>query len=640
MEKTIKKNSSKKDISTSKKFDWSYSVLFAILALTVFLYIYVFKSNFLITWDDQKYITENASIKEISWVNFKNMFTSSYVNCYLPLTIITYAIEYSLFGLNPVPYHVFNLILHLLNVYLVFIFIQKLANKKEISIIVALVFAIHPMHVESVAWVSERKDVLYSFFFLCSLISYLNYLKKDFEWKYLIYCFLFFVLSLLSKPAAVPLPIVLILIDYYFSLNIFDKKRIFEKIPFLILSLIFGIVAYILQKDTGTIDVSPVYLWYDKFFLVSYSFIFYIIKLIFPFYLSAIYYFPNKINGLLPFEYYISPLIILLIILAIYKSGIHRKYLLFGFLFYLITIIMVIQFVPFGRAITADRYSYIPYIGLSFIIGYFFNYLTIKNKIKNILLIIGTGYILVFSFQTWNRNIIWLNGISLFNDVAEKYPEQPHIWAMLGSVNELEKNYDDAITSYNKSILLEEDSKVIFKCGQVKFLSNRFNEAIADFHHSIKIDSTYSLAYFYLAEAMDRTKQNYQEEIKNYDKAIKFNKSSSIDYMYNNRGVAKLDKGDNINALSDFDMAIKLKPTYAEAYNNRGLARLFLKDYENAIKDFNKCISISKDFPDAYLKRGVAKSELKDLNGACLDFHLAYDKGLQDAGGYINQYCK
>ena len=228
------------------------------------------------------------------------------------------------------------------------------------------------MHVESVAWISERKDVLYTLFYLLSLLTYLQYLKTNRKAKQYIILLLFFILSLLSKVAAVTLPVLLIAIDVY-------KKRkitvisLLEKLPFFLLSLLFGILTILSQKNVDAFNqISTSFSVIDKIFLFSYSIIFYIFKLIAPINLSAVYYFP-EVHKTLPWQYYASlPALLILLFFIIRKSSI-RKEILFGVIFFLITISVMLQIVPVGTAHTAERYTYVPYLGLLFIAGQIFH---------------------------------------------------------------------------------------------------------------------------------------------------------------------------------------------------------------------------------------------------------------------------
>jgi len=615
----------------------------AIVALTALAYQNALKNDYVNNWDDDKYVIVNPAIKSFSTENIKEIFTNSYGACYLPVTMMSYIFDNSFFSGTPETYHTTNVIIHLLNVILVFLFIRSLTKRYEIASIVTLVFALHPMHVESVAWISERKDVVYTFFFLASLIFYIKYIEKSYQLKYLIYCLILFVFSLLSKPAAVPLPFILILIDYFYSRKLFSVKVIIEKIPFILLSLVFGIITIITQKNNGGTIMAPSFPVFDRFFLISHTIIFYIVKMFVPWNLCAIYYYPHKINGFLPFEYYLSPFVILLVIYGIYKAGSFRKYLIFGLLFYLSCIFMVIHIIPIGLSITSDRYSYMSFIGIAFIVGYFYIFLVDKNKkIKSTLNIIFLAIAIVFSVMTWSRNEVWANGIELFIDVAKKNPTNPHAWAILGNAkrNNAKNNedFESAIDAYDQSIKLKNDAEVLTNRGYVKAVLKNFTGAISDYHEAVKADSSYGMAYYNLAVAIDEYKPDYPEEVKIYSNAIKFKYINGE--IYNNRGVAKFKAGDVQGAISDYNHAIQLVPNFAGAYFNRGLAKSTAKQFKEAMDDFNSCLKIDPNIAIAYLNRGLLKFNSNDKPGACIDWQIAAGKGSAEAQNYLNSVCK
>ena len=250
----------------------------------------------------------------------------------------------------------------------------KLSGKAEVAVVTALFFGIHPMHIESVAWISETKDVLYTFFFLLALNSYLKFRKIKKEIIFPFSVLFWFFLSLLSKPAAVCFPFVLLLIDYHQDKKL-GWKAIVSKTPFFLIALLFGALALFSQADSGAVqNIAPLFNVPERFFLVCYAVVFYLVKVVVPFDLCALHYYPLKsAAGMLPFQYYLAFPAMLLLVWAVFRSGRFKQELIFGLLFYLVTIGMTLQIVPFGRALVSERYSYVPYIGVFFIIGQFFS---------------------------------------------------------------------------------------------------------------------------------------------------------------------------------------------------------------------------------------------------------------------------
>ena len=406
----------------SHNYDWYAIALISLVTFAVYYKALGFSTLFY--WDDSGYIKNNNDLNHLNWDSIKLFFSSFYLGNYHPLTIFSWAIDNKIGSGDAFPFHLNNILLHLLNTYLVFVLIKRISPKNNIvALITAGLFAIHPMHVESVAWISERKDVLYSFFFILSLITYTSYLKSQ-KTKHLIYAIVFFIFSCLSKSAAVVLPLVMLLLDYYLNRKL-SWRMILEKAPFFIISLIFGIVAVFSQKSVGVLeDWAPKMNFPEHMSVVAFSFVSYLYKAIIPIGLSAIYAYPREIGRTLPFIYYLSVLLAGLLLFFVWYSRRWGKEIVFGFLFFVITIILVLQFFPVGSQTMADRYTYIPYIGIFFMMGkayerFFLEGNSKKNYRKYSPLIIVLVFI-ILSIASFGRVKVWENDGTLFSDVIDK----------------------------------------------------------------------------------------------------------------------------------------------------------------------------------------------------------------------------
>ena len=336
----------------------TYWMIGVALLFTLIAYIPSFTADF-VSWDDGDYVTSNTMIRSFS--NFNDFFTTPVQGNYHPLTMMSLALNYAISGDNAWSYHVLNVLLHLLNVFLVYLFIMALSKGNSIiAFTVAMLFGVHPMHVESVAWVAERKDVLYSFFFLLGMIYYLKYLDKISRESYFIILGLF-VLSLASKPAAIVFPGVLFAIDFYRQRK-FSMMLILEKIPFILLSGIFIFLAVHGQTKVGAVDTANVFGMGNRIFFATYAYMMYFIKMILPLNLAPLYPFP-AINLPLPVTYFISPIFIIATAVLCYFTWKKDREITFGFGFFLINLLLILQLKIVGSAIIADRYTYIPYIG-------------------------------------------------------------------------------------------------------------------------------------------------------------------------------------------------------------------------------------------------------------------------------------
>lgn len=590
--------------------------LIAVALITFFVFFPSLQNGFT-DWDDNEYVTTNQSIRGFTPENIKTIFSSLYIANYQPLTILTYAAEYSFFGLNPVIYHLTNLILHIANSLLVFWFIFLLSGSIRASLLSSLLFAIHPLHVESVAWVAERKDVLSTFFFMLTLIAYLKYLRERKIGFYII-SLIMLIISLLSKPMAVTMPAILLLLDFFTNAQNTPpqtppgarlRKILIEKIPYIIIALIFVIVTYMTQKAYGAVrDYSDIPL-IKRMMIPFYGAIFYLIKMILPIFLSAIYPYPQQIETSLLIKLIASTLLFFIIAFLVIKSLKKTKLIAFGFLFYIITILPVLQIIPIGHAIVADRYFYIPSIGIFYIISFYTakileNPSRKNDNMRTIATYATIAFLIFFAILTLQRCKVWKNGVVLWNDVLSKYPKAslPH--------NNLGNTYKSQ--------------------GDIE-------KALYHYQQAIEIEPTYAMAYYNRATTYNDIGKA-EEALKDFNKAIELNPKFSE--AYNNRGVFMLSKDKLTEALPDFNKAIELNPKNAQAYNNRATAYLKMKKYDEAFKDYTTALTIMPDLAEVYLYRGNAYAEVDKLDKAIEDYTSAIKFNPSLAIAYHNRaYC-
>jgi len=549
--------------------------LVVILIATALSYSNIFGLDFQSVWGDDLYLL-NDRIQEFSFKNIAAYFWGFHAGNYHPLTSLSFAANYQIFGLNPTLFHVQNLLLHLVNIILVFSLINKLTQKLEIAVIIALLFGIHPMHVESVSWISGRKDLIYSLFFLVSLIYYHKYITGNLRRKFYNISMIMFLLSLLAKSMAVTLPLLLLLMDYYVNRK-FTKKTLKEKMPFFALSIIFGIVAIMGQQTDEVAAIIENYSFGDRFFLICYGLIQYMVMLFYPFKQfgqSAIHYYPDKINGVFPIEYYIAPAIILVLLVIFILLKRYRKDLVFGFLFFLITISIVSQIIPFGNSIISERYTYLPYIGLFFIIAFIYNQLANKIKYKRItkpiIIIILLGMCVLFSIKTWNRNRVWKDSITLFGNAARRFPEK---------------------------------SDPLYRKGLARYEAKDVRGAVLDFKVSLIRDPYFTKSYFA-------------------------------------RGLGRYDLTLYESAISDFNNAIVFDSLHKSAYLHRGVCYIALERYDEAIADINFSIKLDPAYDEAFYQRGLVRQQLNELDLACQDWQQAKTLGSTKATKKLEEHCK
>jgi protein O-mannosyl-transferase len=433
-----------------------------VILLTFIAYIPSLKNSMLLTWDDQAYVVNNDLVKGISASHIAKIFTEDkglYAN-YHPLTILSLAVNYAVSGVNPAGYIGTNLLLHLINTLLVFLLVFRLSGGRRImAFATSLLFGLHPIHVESVAWISERKDVLYTFFFLLSLLTFHRWtLHRD--GKMYAISLLLFVCSLLSKAMAASLPLALVLTDNFLNRR-WTLRSLLDKVPFLALAIGFGFLAISIQSSGHALGSILFPMGY-RILHACYGFIMYLALLVFPAGLSAYYPYPyplsgvNWIMGKIVPEFLVTLVLALMIgvitiLLMVKKKPEGWKYFVFGIFFYFVTIVMVLQFLPVGRAIMADRYAYVPSIGLFFIVGYLFDRYYAKQKFRVAavsIMLLYSGFLL---YSTFSRCQVWKDDEKLWSDVIRKYPEDSRSGlAYTNRANYFEKmeKYDEALADY------------------------------------------------------------------------------------------------------------------------------------------------------------------------------------------------
>lgn len=549
-------------------------------------------NNEFTNWDDEFYVTNNLLLRG---PDLAGIFSEQVVGNYHPLTVLSLAFNYAISGLDPFSYLLVNYILHILNTLLVFRFIWLISGKnKLVALFVALVFGIHPMHVESVAWVSERKDVLYTFFFLLSLIQYWKYLasqKKRDLWV----CFFYFLLSLLSKPAAIILPGALLLLDYWNGRQL-KFSLITSKIHFFILSLIFGITTVMIQSPTAMAGLN-VFTMTDRLFFACYVLMTYFIRFIVPYPLSAFHPFPA--SGNLGWPILLSPLFVIAVACLLWFFR-KQKLIVFGILFYIVNLLLVLQILSIGLTIVSERYTYVPYIGLAFIAGMFlFN----KNKIPtNIALGIAGVYLLIMGVMTFQRTKVWQNSFTLWTDVINKYPDAPH--PRTNRANYL-----------SKIALTEKDPKV---------RDSLYKMSIEDCNLALKIKPNLASGYEKRGLIyMDLGKLD--EALSDGDSLVKYAPQNKIGYDI--RGAVYFKRNQPEKSLENYLKCVELKPDDHRSYSNIGIIYMnFYQQYDKAIEVFNKAIAINP-LGNYYLNRSICYYRIGNTSQAREDAVIALQKG-------------
>jgi len=573
--------------------------LSAILLLTYFIY-QPSLDNAFTNWDDNYYVTENATVIHPS---LYALLTVPTAGNYHPLTMASLALNYAISGPRPALYHWLNLLLHLANTALVFAFIRMLSRGRLwTTVVTALFFGIHPMHVESVAWIAERKDVLYAFFYLLALIAYVRYLEKPrAAWPggaWLGAAWLSFVLSAAAKPAAVVFPLTLLAIDY-FRHRPFRLGVVVEKVPFFLVSLVGGALTIVAQKSAGAVAAPHQWTPFQKILFASYGTVMYVAKLFVPVRLSAIYPYPTVAGVPLGLEYYVAFAVLVILLPTIVYLCRRNRVVLFGLAFFFINIVLVLQFFGVGQAVMADRYTYLPYIGLFFALAWWLDErpgprvagVPVRTNLAAIFILL-TPLSLV---QTWNRCNVWQDAGTLWNDTIKKYP---------GKI----------LDAYNNR-------------GYYYTEVNRFDDALADFDQAIALNPKVARVWVNKGNVLAELNQNDSAYVC-FERALEL--KPNYPEALSNRGGVRSRRGDLAGAIEDFSRAIEFNPNFRGAYNNRALVYFKMGEFEKAVADRRRVIELDPKNPSNYTQMGSIALAFHQLHRPG-DAIAAYDEAIRTA---------
>jgi hypothetical protein len=617
------------------KIKWISISAIIIVFITLITYRSAFRNTF-VDWDDFTYVVNNELVRNPGETYFRDLFTTPVASNYHPLTMLSLRLNNNTCeecpeGISPLPFIAGNVILHLVNALLVFLLVWLLSGRQlTASLLAALLFAVHPMHVESVAWISERKDVLHTMFFLAGIICWVRFREKSRN-IWLLSAFLLFVFSCLSKATAVVFPVVLILIDFWLEGHenpgkplkalgsVLSVKKLMVLLPFFIVSLFTGLMAYriqsgenflgILNEGTGTPDVvnelGP-FTFIQRLKTASYGFVSYLLKFVFPSGLSALNPFPElKEFGNPPFRIVLTGSLVLTILIATIAIVSLRKtrLIFFGLGFYFVTVALVLQFVTVGMAIKADRYTYIPYIGLAFILVMFIsgNSNIIRKSGQIILFIV----VVIFSVLSDKQVRTWKNTETLWTNVIEKYPDTElprrsrakyYSKLALNEANEIRKRELEDKALQDFLVAAEKGSihpDVYEGLGVIYASKKNFSEAQGYLTTAISLDSLKGSTFY--NRALVRTELGLKNEaIEDYTSALRANPEKALEII-NNRSNLLLETGRYIEAIRDLDYLITRDRNNFNLYFNRAISKLSLNDKAGAAEDLQRALLLNPE---------------------------------------------
>lgn len=628
---------------------YSYYFLAAILLITAAIYIpSSLENDFTRYWDDENIVVQNPDIREISGETLTNMFTKSYYDMYCPVKILSHTLDYQLFGLDPAGYHIMSLLYHLINILLVFWLIYLMLGSSPAALAAALIYALHPLAVETVSWVTGRGDLLYALFAFLSLINYVKYITKGEKKKYLVYTFIFFVLSGLSKPTAMTLPVTLFVFDWYYRRKIFTWNTIVEKIPFIAISILLGILS-IKLRGHGVSELSgfmDFFKSYKGWLFITYPLAFYIIKFIFPLPLSFIYphvayYFYNHL--VLPVMVWISPLVLIAVLLIVMKAKSMRRPLLFALLFYFTTIFSTLQIVPLNSVSAHDRYFYVPIVGFIFFVAWLYTYFKQKNNLKAIRMYFAVIVIFALSFASisFDRTSVWKSTITLFKDVIKKQPQYVEGYDQLAEQYELLGDYRNALLWTQKTVEARSSFHGVYVRMVRLYISlNEPDSAMLYMPQAIQSATTVYLQdwVYSIKGYLDMQAGRYTDAITDYDILLQISPDSQA-YLFQ-RASAKMAIQQFDAALADFGRYLQMQPDDPAAYINIGRIYADINQLQMSMDNINKAIQLDPNNKDAYFIRGYLFLQMDQRMSACADISKANELGHPMAAEWLENYCR
>ena len=611
--------------------------LFLILAIII-AYGQVRNFDF-VDFDDGSYITKNIHVqKGLTIESLIWPFTTFHSANWHPITWLSHMLDYELYGLSPMGHHWTNVQFHIANTLLLFFILFKMTGAIWRSAFVAALFALHPLHVESVAWVSERKDVLSTFFWLLTMLAYCRYVEKPVLIRYFI-VLLFFVLGLMSKPMLVTLPFVLLLLDFwplkrfqfkddrelqFGQKTCFDFKRsyklVLEKIPFFILVVISCVLTFFAQKGGGALVPLESLSLKTRIANALISYVSYVFKAIWPGNLAV--YYPYSADTFPVWQICGAALLIVSVFCGAICLLRQYRYVAVGLFWYFGTLIPVIGLVQVSDQAMADRYTYIPLTGLFIIVSWGVSDLLVKWHYRKIFFGVSAVIILsVLTVCTFFQASHWRNTITLFKNAVNVTENNYKALNNVGAALIDKGKYDEALSYFDEALrIYPEKTDARNNLANMLFLQGKPDEAIFHYNEILKINPRKTDVRNNLANVLS-SQGKFDEAVLYYKQAIEINPEYA-DAQYNLANVLSV-QGKFGEAVLHYKEAIKINPEYAKAHFQLGKVLINQGKMKQAMFHFAEAIRISPDYVEGYNQIGLILAEQGKYNKAKVFFSKA-----------------
>jgi len=605
-----------------------------------------------VKYDDDGYVTNNRHIRlGFSWQAVRWAFTSGHASNWHPVTWLSHMLDYKLFGLRAGAHHLVNLLFHTANTLLLFVVLRRMTGALWASAFVAAIFGLHPLHVESVAWVSERKDVLSTFFWMLTMWAYVRYAERPKAGRYLL-VLTFFVLGLMAKPMLVTLPFVLLLLDYWPLERIgvrqsglqnpvgqkgFVKKPflhlVMEKAPFLGFSVMSSVVTFLVQRSSGAVSPVAVIDIKSRISNAFVSYINYIWKMIWPRRLAVFY--PHPGSKLPVWQVVVAVLLLAGITVWVIRLAQNRKYLLVGWLWYIGTLVPVIGLVQVGSQAMADRYTYVPLTGLFIIIAWGVReFVAGRYYLRIVSAILAVVVLSAATVCTRVQLKYWQNSIILFEHALDVSQEDYFIYNNLAYALKSTGKVREAIKYFSRSLELNPNEVAIHNnLANVLADAGRIDEAIEHFNISLRLRPNSAEVHNNLGNLLVELGR-VDEAIGHYREAMRL--EPKFFEAYYNLAVALAKKGKNNEAIEKYRETLRLDPDHVDAMSNLGFELAQQGKFDEAVKYYKKAITLEPGDIVAHGRLGLALASLGKIDEAVREFRIVLSASPEDVEMHCN----
>jgi tetratricopeptide (TPR) repeat protein len=599
-------------------------ILLALVGLTLVIYAQVYTFEF-INFDDNLYVTDSPhtqaglSLEGIRWA-----FTTGRASNWHPITWISHMVDVQLFGERPGAHHLVNVLLHATNAALLFWLLRRMTLNLWASAFVAALFAVHPLHVESVAWVAERKDVLSTLFWLLTTLAYCAYVRRGGIARYALMAALF-AIGLMTKPMLVTLPATLLLLDYWPLGRVAPDrpaapqlaKLLIEKLPLFALAIASSAATYWAQHEgqsIAAIDILPMYLRVANAAVV---YLRYLLMMVWPTGLAPFY--PHPGPDLPMWQVAVAALFLLPITAFAIARARRQPYLLVGWLWYLGTELPVIGLVQVGAQGHADRYTYVPLIGVFIMIAWGIPALAAKMRVPRAALAAAAGVVVAaLSVTAVVQASYWHDSITLFQHTLEVTSRNHLAHKNLGVAFANQHHYKEAIEHYQKAIQLKpEDPDLYYNLGNALNEMDRTDDAIAQYEKALKVRPDHAETHYNLGNALAK-KGDYEGAVAHYREVVARQPEHLGAHINMGNALALL--GRPADATKEFRTALDLEPNNLEALINIGNALSEQNQLDDAVAYYRKAIPLKPNHPDTHCNLAYSLVRQQKLQEALDEF--------------------